>query len=163
MKPEWRVDRRWVLLWMGICSSWVVVGCDRKPEPNYGVLGLVEIAGQVLLDGLPLPEVEIRFVAEDSTYSFGVTDAQGRYQMMFDSRKSGVIPGEKKVVVLSKAASDEEEGANEGSGGGTAAANRSIPKVYGSKSPIKITVSKTDTNVIFDLRSDGSTTGPKPL
>jgi hypothetical protein len=141
----------------------VVVGCDRKPEPNYGALGLVEIAGQVLLDGLPLPEAEIRFVAEDSTYSFGVTDAQGRYQMMFDSRKSGVMPGIKQVVVLSKAASEEEEGANEGSGGGTATVNRAIPKVYGSKSPIKITVSKTDTNVIFDLRSDGSTTGPKPL
>jgi hypothetical protein len=155
-------DPFWCVLWLCFACGWVMVGCDRKPEPNYGVLGLVEVSGQLLLDGLPLPEAEVRFVAEDSTYSFGISDAQGRYRLMFDSRKSGVIPGEKRVVVLSKAASEEEEGSNEGSGSGTTSgANRAIPKVYGPQSSIKITITQPEANVVFDLQSDGSTKGPK--
>lgn len=135
-------------------------GCQVTSEPDYSELGLVEISGQLLLEGEPLSNAEIRLEDPTGSYSFGRTNEQGKYKMMFDSYKSGVMPGEKRVVIVSFNG-DEGSLGSEDEPTPTAASNSKIPNAYGTKSKIKVNVEKSNSKLVFDLRRDGTTTGPR--
>ena len=174
-----------------LLSSWVLVlslmtipGCETASKPNYASLGLVEISGTVLLNGNPLTNAEIRFETEsDGIYSFGVTDSNGKYRLMFDSRTPGIIPGPKIVRVFGKPSASEkmapttpgvpeyrenEEGESEGGDDQEGAdpdvvgvQAPTLPEAYGKKSQIRVEVTGPDPSFDFDLLTDGSTTGRK--
>jgi len=122
------------------------LGCSTTSQPDYSNLGLVDVTGTLTLDGTPLEAVEVRLeTPEDLIYSYGVTDAQGKFRLMFDSRKPGIIPGKKRVIVVAKSLNESDkgrsgegdEGATEGESN-TPASNRStasiVPKCYGRES-----------------------------
>ena len=46
-----------------------------------------------------MPDAIILFEAPDGQFSYGVTDATGAYELLLDSRMSGVTPGEKIVRI----------------------------------------------------------------
>ena len=83
-----------------IASSTLLFSACYKTtsEPNYGKLGLVDISGVITLDGQPLEGAAI-FIHDrpNRRYSFGFTNSAGHYSLMFDSRKSGVLPGNKEI------------------------------------------------------------------
>lgn len=146
----------------------LVAGCWSGPQADYGKLGLVEVAGTISLDGQPVPKAAIFFYGEDNTYSYGITDESGRYVAMLNSKKSGVIPGEKKIEIstvhspvpggLSGDGADLE-------GDPDAPVNRKrkgekIPDCYNIKTKLKVDISSSDRGMDFDLKSDCSTTAP---
>lgn len=95
-----RITRqRLCLLVLGALIGGLFVGCDARSHADYSKIGLVEVSGEVSLDGEPLPNAVILFEAPDGQFSYGVTDASGAYELLLDSRMSGVTPGEKTVRI----------------------------------------------------------------
>ena len=85
-------------------------GCQSTPTANYSDLELIEVSGQVTLDGIALKGARVEFESPDATRSTATTDARGRYRLMFDSRQPGCLPGEKIVRIrMAPAAADEED------------------------------------------------------
>lgn len=144
---------------------WVVVhccilGCSPTSQPNYSKLGLVDVSGVLSYDGRPLPNVELRLeTPEDLTYSYGVTDASGRYRLNFDSRTHGIIPGRKRVVV-GRPSKSESEMSGEGDAplGESTSANATdsleFPACYGSDSKKHVEVLPTTRTLDIELKSD---------
>jgi hypothetical protein len=54
----------------------------------------------VLLDGAPVPEATVIFIAEQGTYNaHAVSDKDGKFQMKAFDEKSGAVPGSYKVEI----------------------------------------------------------------
>ncbi len=151
----------------------VCAGCSTGPQANYSKLGLVEVAGTISLDGQPVPMAAIFFYNENETYSYGITDASGHYVAMFNSEKSGVMPGEKKIEISTVhspvpgglSGGDAEAGGEMVEEDPDASVNKKrkdekIPACYNTKTKIKINISSSDRGLDFDLKSDCSTTEP---
>jgi len=160
----------------------MLVGCSGPGDADYAKLNLVDITGTVMVDGVPVEGVEVRFEDNPFQYSFGVTDSSGTYKMMLNNRKSGVTPGSKKVRFVPKsggggggvsdAASAIPQEGDDGEARETAegevieiakdgAGSGKVPACYNSDPKISVEVSKTTTKFDFDLKSDCSTSAPK--
>lgn len=156
----------------------LTAGCSAYPRADYSKLGLVEVAGVISLDGQPVPQAAIFFYQEDGSYSYGITDQLGHYVAMFNSEKSGVLPGLKQIEI-STVHSPVPGGLAGGKGGdGTNGENavaeeedpdlparqkrkgEKIPACYNAQGRLKVNISRSDRGLDFDLKSDCSTTGP---
>ena len=136
------------------------MGCSNGLDPDYGKLGLVNISGQVMLDGQPLSGVQVIFEESPQVYSFGNTDTSGNYTLMFDSRKAGIVPGPKTVRFKNNTSVGESK-ATEGDDPDAKPDRKgpSIPDCYGKNSKLKVEVKTSETNFNFNLKSDCSTQG----
>ena len=136
-------------------------GCSQNSQPHYETLNLVDVSGTVRLEGKGLANIEVRFVdTEEGIYSFGATDDQGNYKLMLDSRKSGIIPGKKRIMFVSKPKSESDmsqEDAEAESKSVKRAAAGSIPACYGKDSKIEVEVKGSETRFDFDLKLDCTT------
>ncbi len=75
-------------------------GCGG-PVADYSMVDLVNGQGVVTLDGKPLAGAVVTFEdPTDETFSYAMTDADGKYVLQFDSEMKGVKTG-KKVVRIS--------------------------------------------------------------
>lgn len=162
-----RVQRPVVCL--PICLGlFIVIGCGRNGlEPDYDKLGLVEVSGRVTLDGQPLAGVQVVFEESQFIYSYGDTDQEGRYQLMFDSRKSGIMPGKKTVRFRPRTISEAEGGGAGKAGAGETESDDPdvssgglppIPDCYKRGSKIQVEVTPSTKSFNFSLKSDCSTT-----
>jgi hypothetical protein len=146
-----------------------LVGCSGPGDADYAKLNLVDITGTVMVDGVPVEGVEVRFEDNPFQYSFGVTDSLGNYKMMLNNRKSGVTPGSKKVRFVPKSGGSGEAASGAASAipqevveiAKDAAGTGKVPACYNSDPKISVDVSKTTTKFDFDLKSDCSTAAPK--
>ena len=78
----------------------VAGGCNNPYSMiQYDDLKMAAVSGYVTLDGEPLPMAQVLFVGENGTYSYGLTDAGGKYSLRFSSMKEGVTPGRKIVRI----------------------------------------------------------------
>lgn len=149
----------------------LTTGCSTRPQADYSKLGLVEVAGNITLDGQPVPQAAIFFYQDNGSYSYGITDGTGRYVAMFNSEKSGVIPGLKQIEI-STVHSPVPGGLADEGGQDTAAEEEDpdrpakqkgkgekIPECYNAKGILKVNVERSDQSMDFDLKSDCSTTG----
>lgn len=141
----------------------LTTGCGGVPDADYEKLGLVEVSGTVTLDGAPLPGAVVMFEAPDSTFCYGTTNESGKYALKLNSEKSGVVPGDKVVRISTTASTGEEEGPGGEEDDPDAKPEGSeveqVPDCYNKNSKLNVTVSESDSNFNFDLKSDCSTTG----
>lgn len=75
-----------------------LTACGPK-RPDYASLELLPVSGLVTLNRAPLAGAQVIFEAPDGTYSYGRTDAEGRYELQFNSEARGTLPGEKTVRI----------------------------------------------------------------
>ena len=78
-----------------ICFG-VVVGCGEGDPP------LAPVSGVVTLDGKPLADATVEFVAESGWGSMGKTDDSGRYELLYRGREKGATTGQHKVRISTK-------------------------------------------------------------
>lgn len=150
-----RLDGWWLTL---CCFS---LGCTTGVKTDYGQLDLVHVSGKVMLDDKPLAGAVVEFVAENGSYSFGVTDTLGNYRLMFNSEKSGVTQGPKIVRIRTGAGLDEESSAPlEGEVALAASRRERVPACYNTRSQLMVTVTGRSQKINFDLKSDGSAVSP---
>ncbi len=88
----------------------VLAGCESGPQ----LPKTVPAEGVVTLDGQPVSDVTIIFIAEVGTYNAtAVTDAQGKFALKAFPEKSGAVPGKYKVemtkTIVEKATPKKDE------------------------------------------------------
>ena len=71
-------------------------GCSKSRTP------CVLVAGQVLLDGKPVPEGFIRLIPTTGRVATGTLDAEGRFRLTTYVDGDGCIPGTHAVEVIAK-------------------------------------------------------------
>ncbi|GDY11110.1 hypothetical protein LBMAG52_45980 [Planctomycetia bacterium] len=148
---------------LAACCLMCLSGCGGSSSANYGKLSLLSVSGAVTLDGKPLPEAVVTFDSEDGQFSYGLTDASGRFSLQFDSVKSGAIPGKKTVRISTTRKilglnTEEEGGGEEGRSEGAAATTTArpielVPVRYNKKSELSVDVSPDKTHFEFPLVS----------
>lgn len=76
-----------------------VTGCG-KPAPPF-LKDLVPVTGVVTLDGKPLDNATVTFMASEgvSRFSAATTDADGRYELKTEGSYTGALPGKYSVTV----------------------------------------------------------------
>ncbi len=128
---------------IGCLTMLAACGCDPVRQADYSELGLVEVSGRVTLDGKPLPQANIQFESDDTTFSYGRTDEEGRYELLFNSEQPGCLPGEKNVrITLGPVGDDADPDAGPSAG---------LPAKYNSESGLRANVSEHQRRFDFDL------------
>ncbi|MCA9193140.1 MAG: hypothetical protein KDB03_15300 [Planctomycetales bacterium] len=113
-------------------------GCGGNENLSY-------VTGTVRLDEEVLPNAFIVFSpTSGGTTSYGRTDANGQYEMMFNDYEKGAWIGENRVEI-----STGDVDAT-GSGG----APEKVPAVYNQRSTLKVEVTSGNNTHDFDLKSD---------
>ncbi len=142
-----------LLLCCGLLS-----GCGGAPTPQYGNLGLLNVTGQVQLNGQPLPSAVVIFEDQQSSkFSYGLTDSNGHYKLQFDSNKSGTTPGTKIVRISTTTKilglnSDEEGGeTDENKTSNQSASKELVPVKYNKESTLQVDVDSSKTKFDFNL------------
>ena len=132
-----------LLAWLGLC------GCAAD---EYRDLKLVEVSGTVTLDGQPLAGAKVSFFGDDKRDAIGVTDANGRYILMYDSKKAGATQGAK-VVRITQADVDVEGANPDPPTSGEGAVKEPIPARYNRNSELKADVTPSNKTFDFALKS----------
>ena len=96
----------------GLLLGVAAAGCFGPPRADYSDVGLVDVSGTVTLDGEPLEGAVVRFfdVGAPGKYSFAQTDANGYYELQFNTEAAGVLPGGKEVLISTAATGPEVKG-----------------------------------------------------
>jgi len=83
----------------------LTTGCGSKD-------GLSRVKGKVTLNGQPLEGATVEFhpAGEGGAPSAGVTDAKGRYELMYTFDTSGVAPGEHVVSIRTAETCFDDQG-----------------------------------------------------
>ncbi|MGQ9574791.1 MAG: carboxypeptidase-like regulatory domain-containing protein [Thermoguttaceae bacterium] len=126
---------RWVV---PILCSVLIAGC--------GSGGLARVKGRVTLNGQPLEGaiVEFRPTAPGGTPASGLTDAQGRYELMYTFQTPGTPPGEY-TVSISTAVSYFDANGNE------LQREECVPAKYNTQTQLRRTVQRGRNRIDFDL------------
>jgi hypothetical protein len=82
---------------------WSCVGCsDGRPAR-------VTVSGQVLIDGVPLSQGNIKFVPEGARPSAGTIAEDGRFTLTCYDGNDGVVPGTHRVQISASEILDESK------------------------------------------------------
>src|SRR5580704_15129652 len=87
------------------CSLWVaalvalpvmlaLAGCGKGDYP-----AMAKVTGTVTYKGKPVPNMMVNFMPTAGRPSWGKTDAEGKYEMVYDSDYKGVKMGHHKVYI----------------------------------------------------------------
>ena len=126
-----------------------LLGCNTGPERPP----TVPCEGIVTLDGTPVSEAAVIFIAETGTYNAsGVTDKDGKFKLKAFDEKPGAVPGPYKVEITKTIVKQ----ANTKSGEAGATVEYGLPIKYASMGTsglaFKLT-DKGDTDIKFALKS----------
>ncbi len=118
-----------------------LIGCGG------GTQDLGTVSGTVTLDGEPLAGAEVVFQPEAGRPSYGETDSQGRYRLMFAFQQPGAQIGSHRVMISTfDVIVDEDDQATE--------IPERLPPRYHRESELREEVSPGDNVINFDLQSE---------
>jgi hypothetical protein len=75
-----------------------VVGCSKGDYPE-----MARVTGTVTYKGKPVPNMMVNFMPSEGRPSWGKTDANGQYEMVYDTDYKGVKIGHHKVYLTTPA------------------------------------------------------------
>jgi hypothetical protein len=121
---------------LGLCS---LLGCGGNSD-------LAAVTGKVTLDGKPVPNAFVKFLPKSAAGapSFGKTDADGNYRMMFSDTEEGAWVGENSVTIST---------ADTGLAPGMGTAEK-IPAIYNTNTNLVQTVERGRNTFNFELESN---------
>ena len=141
-------------LWTFVAVLFVLVSTGCGPSSDMPELGTV--TGVVTLDGQPLPGVTVKFVPAEGRTSSGLTDAGGKYELIYTRDVKGAPVGEHKVYISGAGAEGGGNPNEEGGGEGVPAVKPytgTIPAKYNEESTLTATVESGSNTCNFDLES----------
>ncbi len=138
------LNSRVVSILCALSACFVVTGCAGDNLPKT-----VPAEGVVLLDGAPVAEATLVFIAEQGTYNAtGVSNKDGKFQLKAFDEKSGAVPGSYKVEIT--------KSVMEKSAGPEVSMKFGLPEKYSkfNTSGLSQTIGESGTKDIkFDLKS----------
>lgn len=128
-------------------------GCGSSAgQPELGT-----VSGVVNMDGQPLAGVTVSFAPAKGRTSSAMTDAQGKYELVYVHNTKGACVGQHTVHIASQGGLDGGGNPNEESGGKGAPRPQyfkgKIPAEYNEKSTLTATVKAGANTFNFDLKS----------
>ena len=107
---------------------------------------LAKVKGRVTLHGQPLEGVVVQFqpTGGSGSSSSGITDSEGRYELMFTFTTPGAVPGEHIVSIRTAEAYYED-------GRCTSETGDRVPAKYNSRTELRRTVEPGKNVIDFDL------------
>lgn len=138
----------WVSLGVFVLLGVTASGCGRNKD-------LAQVTGTVKLDGELLPNAFLVFApTSGGTTSYGRTDSNGQYEMVFSDYEKGAWIGENRVEISTGDVNPTMSGA------GT---REQVPAVYNKNSTLMVEVSAGENVHDFNLQSDaGQIVQPPP-
>lgn len=145
---------RYAACWAGLILG-LSLGCNSA--------GTTPVAGQVLLDGNPLPNASIQFVPQGSGRdATGGTDAHGNFAMSTNEPRDGVMKGTYKVVITARPTVAPQQFASADEAMRAAAAvkpmppDSTFPRKYtrADQTPLTIDVPLKEKKLVFELKSN---------
>ncbi len=108
---------------------------------------LARVKGKVTLNGEPLEGATVKFqpTAPGGSSSSGVTDADGRYELMYTFNTPGAMPGEHAVSIGTAGTFIDDEGCE-------VEREERVPAKYNSQTKLKRTVQPGRNTFDFELR-----------
>lgn len=117
---------------------------------------LTDVSGTVTVDGRPVPNATVMFVPEapDGSPSYGVTDAEGYYSLMFTRDKEGAMLGRHTVEITTEKVSKQDIEDMRANGEEVVEAEYvAIPKKYRSPGALTAVVEPGGNDIDIDLTS----------
>ena len=107
---------------------------------------LAKVKGEVTLNGRPLEGATVKFqpTAPGGSPSFGMTDADGRYELMYTFNTAGSMPGEHVVSIGTAGAFIDDEGCE-------VEREERVPAKYNTQTELKRTVVPGRNTINFEL------------
>lgn len=130
------------------------LGCSSSDQPELG-----QVTGTITLDGKPLPGVAVVFQPENGRPARGVTNAEGKYELVYIRQTKGTKVGPNRVEVAPSEEGEESEGEEVGEGESQTATKKSkstkmsVPARYNTKSELKVDVKSGSNTFDFQLES----------
>jgi len=120
--------------------SLTTLGCQKGPDT-------ANVSGQVTMDGTPMKGVVVEFQPNEGSPSYGTTDENGIYELMFKQQMKGAILGPHKVRITGGDVENEY--------GETIAGDVNIPKRYNEETTLEYTVvDGKNKDIDWELTSD---------
>ncbi len=140
-----------LVLCLVLCASFLGCGEDLDLPPT------VPAEGIVTLDGTPVADATVVFIAEQGTYNASaVTDSEGKFEMQAFPQKAGAVVGSYKVE-LNKSIVEPAKAPRKGDeGGGDVNMKFGLPRKYSLFSTSGITYKVPeggDKDIKFELKS----------
>jgi hypothetical protein len=131
--------RRTSAAWICLAVA-MLAGCG---DPD-----LATVTGRVTLDGNPLPKAFLTFAPTSAggATSFGKSDENGNYRMIFSDTQSGAWIGPSRVEIRTGDLLPDNSGR----------IPELVPSVYNTKSTLTADVKSGSNTVDFDLKSNAS-------
>lgn len=104
---------------------------------------LVNVEGEVTLDGHPVEGATVLFRPAQGRPSAGKTNSKGRYVLRYTAERLGAVPGMHSVAITTMSDDDDDEGAKK----------ESIPARYNRKSELRVEVASDTKEQNFELQS----------
>ncbi|HEY4262925.1 MAG TPA: hypothetical protein VGM98_22385 [Schlesneria sp.] len=143
-----RVSRWSISLMVIVCFS--LCSCfGGGPKP----VKLHRASGVLTVNGTPAPNIIIHFVPSPGRPSIAVTNAQGQFDMLYQTDRAGVLPGEHKVWVEYKPSSPTEEMKIRAGESPLSTELQEALTKYGTleKTPYRVTVDEDEKNLAIKL------------
>jgi hypothetical protein len=145
-----RTNLRFSVVVLCLLCSVVLAGCKSGPD----LPPTVPVEGVLTLDGKPVAEATIIFIADQGVYNAtGTTDTEGRFEMSAFQEKKGVVVGSYKVE-MNKTIVEPRPGGREGES--DVNLKLGLPKRYNTFTTSGITINVTDAgqqDLKFELKS----------
>lgn len=113
----------------------LLAGCGEKPK-DLPKLGLV--TGVVKVDDKPLAKASVQFVPQTSRMSSGITDAEGKYELMFNASLKGAAVGQHQVRISSASSAEIPE---------------TLPPRYNTQTELTAVVKEGTNTINFNLKT----------
>lgn len=126
-----------------------LAGCGRDGPETAAV------SGTITLDGQPVPGAVITFFPDDPTGSpsYGGTDLQGNYKLMFTFDKSGAMIGKQRVEIETTKVSKRDAEEMQAEGLKPPVAYVAIPNKYREPGALTAEVKRGGNRIDFALTS----------
>ena len=140
--------QRWTLLSFSVALIPALLGCGSSDGPPLG-----EVKGRVTLDGKSLSGAVLTFISQSAkgSPSYGGTDNDGRYSLMFTSSKSGAMVGDHLVEIETTKVSAAEAKELVAQGLPAPAPYVAIPKKYRKAGALVAKVAAGSNTIDFEL------------
>lgn len=131
------------LMGLGFCVSVFGTGCggsSDRPE-------LARVRGKVTLDGVPVPAAKVYFQPAQGRPSFGSTNSDGIYELMYVADVRGAVIGTHEVKISTYDVLEIPET------GSRNVVKEILPDIYHAKSNLKADVKPGTNEIAFELKS----------
>lgn len=130
-----------------------IAGCGRQDSGVKVPEELAPVTGLVTMDGKPLSGASILFTPGPDTHgqgAYGVTDADGKYELTHYSNKKGIPPG-RYLVVITKYTLADGSPIPQGQTAADANASESIPAAYSDANSTQLSAEVPSGGKTFDF------------